>query len=105
MTKIIIKKGDTLALSCSLKDSDGVPINLTSVTITSQVRNAIIGTLVQDLTVIITNAVLGEYTLTSADTSNWPVDSLQCDIKYVFSSPSTIRTETFTIDVKQAVTV
>ena len=104
MTKITIKKGDTLALSCKLTEDDGTAINLTAVTITSQVRKAVGSELVANLTVVVTNAALGEYSLTSTDTSNWPVDTLICDIKYSFGSPSIIRTETFSIEVLKAVT-
>lgn len=104
MKKIILKKGDTLALSCQLKDADGLPIDLTTYTISSQVRRPSGLTLVDTLTVTITDAAAGEYSIYSSATSAWPVDLLLCDIKYAAGASSVIRTETFVIDLREAIT-
>ena len=103
MKKIILKKGDTLALSCQLKDSLGVPIDITAYTIQSQVRKQDM-TLVDTLIVNKTDNANGEYSITATSTGTWPVDLLVCDIKYTAGASSIIRTETFTIDLRAAVT-
>lgn len=96
------KRGDTMLLTVTYK-VDGVPTSVTSIDIESQVRRKN-GELIATMTV--TKLVgTGQFTLapTVADTSNWPIDLLYCDIQ--FSQSGNIRsTETFGINVSEEIT-
>lgn len=96
------KRGASFVKLCTYKQDSGTLINLTSVTITAQVRTKE-GELVSSLTVAkldqTTNT--GKYTLTSA-TDTWPLGRLICDIRYAGANVD--YTDTFAIDVIDRVT-
>lgn len=111
---ITVKSGDTFSLSCTRVDANGAPVNLTGLTITSKVRN--ISGFEDDLTVTVTNAAAGQFSLSAlpADTSLWPVSQsvdgtvfrpniLYCDVQYV-TGGVTQSSETFDIVVVEDVT-
>ena len=107
MADIYHKKGDTLSYSCSWKDSTGTAINLTGYTIASQVRAT---GFVGNLTVTITDAVNGLFTLsaTATQTATWPVTDgassrVFCDIQFTLGAV-VVSTETFQIIVVQDIT-
>jgi hypothetical protein len=107
VAQIYHKRGDTLSLSCQWTDSNNTPINLTGYTITSQVRA--VG-FVDDLTIVITSAVSGQFVLsaTATDTSTWPVTSSQasrtfCDVQFQVGS-DVVSSETFQVIVLEDIT-
>ena len=98
------KRGDTFELSASL-ENEGTPVDLTNFTITSQIRDKD-DSLLQPLTVTVTDAVNGEFTLsaTAAETETWGVEQYQCDIEFVEGSGEVNSSETFTINVIKDIT-
>jgi len=102
MKQIKFKRGDTFSIKCTYKEN-GIPVSVSEFDIDCQIRNkrgALIATLVdtkQELT--------GVFTLepTIADTSDWPVDVLKCDIQ--LSENGVIRsTDTFLVVVSEEIT-
>jgi hypothetical protein len=96
------KRGDTLLLTVTYK-IDGVATSVATIDIKSQVRTKT-GTLISEMTVTKLGET-GKFTLTPtiADTSEWPVSFLYCDIQ--FSESGNIRsTETFGISVTEEIT-
>lgn len=89
-----LKQGDTLRL-----DVVDDTIDLGVAEIESAVR---LGSFYEELTVSDIDAVAGTYIL-SGDTRNWPLGSVDCDIKYTVSG-DVIHTSTFQIMIIQAVT-
>ena len=107
MAEIYHKKGDTLSYSCSWKDSSGVAIDLTGYTLNSQVRAT---NFVDTLTVAVTSAVNGLFTLsaTATQTASWPVTDgllsrLFCDVQFTTGSV-VVSTETFQLVIAQDIT-
>lgn len=106
MQSIDFKRGDTLSLSCARKDSLGAAVNLTGVTITSSVK---MGAFTDTLTVTVTNAAGGLFTLTraAASTALWPVSSdasiMYCDVQFI-ASGVTRSSDTFIINVIEDIT-
>jgi hypothetical protein len=107
MQSINFKRGDTFSLDCTRKDSGGTAINLTGYTITSSVKMG--GSFSDTLTVTVTNAAAGQFTLTkaAANTASWPISTddspLLCDVQFVLSG--TVKSsETFEIDVVEDIT-
>jgi len=105
MKQIKHKQGDTLLLTCTWTDPNGLVVDLTNYTITSKVK-VVAGTLFEDtLTTDITSPASGIFILsaTATDTALWPVTSGQygrmfCDVQ--FSKDSVVvSTETFEIVV------
>jgi hypothetical protein len=98
-----IKRGSTVSWACELKNAAGQAIDLADSVITSQLRQQN-GALVADLTVTLLDQTTnrGKFTL-SADTSAWPVDSLQIDIRREVGGVVTYST-TGRIDVEAEVT-
>lgn len=97
------KRGDTLSLACV--DDTG---DITGVTIeasVSMVRTDIRGYFEESLTVTETDLSAGEYTLsaTAAETEDWPIGRLNCDIKYSVGG-QVERSETFYINLLERVT-
>lgn len=91
---INFKRGDTLRLECVRTDSAGLPVDLSTLAISSQVRA---GSFVDDMVSVITSPLAGEFTLsaTAAQTSLWPVGNIYCDIE--FFGVETESSETFII--------
>ena len=104
MAVISHKRGDTFEISCTLED-EGVPVDLTNFTIASQIRDSS-DNLLQPLTVTVTDAVNGEFSLsaTPAETETWDVEQYQCDIEFVEGGGEVNSSETFTINVIKDIT-
>jgi len=93
------KRGDTFVLNSDVA-SDGVAADITNWTISSQIRD-MGDTIVQSLTVTVTDAVNGRLKLsaTPAQTALWPIGKMSCDIEFTDGSGIVTSTETFTINV------
>ncbi len=104
MATFIHKRGDTFALASSV-ENEGVAVDITNWTIESQVRQ-VDDTLVQNLTVTVTDAANGLFTIsaTALETESWPVANLFCDIEFTEVSGEVNSTETFTISVQKDIT-
>lgn len=107
ITKSInFKRGDTLSMTCQRLTAAAAAFNLVGYTMAATVRN---GGFSQALTVTVTNASLGQFTLsqTAANTAVWPISDdddsvMYCDIQ--FTSASVESTETFKIVVREDIT-
>lgn len=107
MVQVYHKRGDTLSLGCKWTDNNGTPINLVGYTIASQVKA--VG-FFANLTVVVTNAALGEFNLsaTATATSTWPITSSQasrtfCDVQFTVSGV-VASSETFQVVVLEDIT-
>lgn len=96
MIVITHKHGNTFKLVADFMDTD-----LTGVTITSQIRGAS-GNLVADLTCTPTSTSRVE--ITHQDTTTWPIDLLETDVKLVFQNGEIISTETIQVKVVAGIT-
>ena len=107
ITKSInFKRGDTLSMTCQRLTAAAAAFNLVGYTLAATVRN---GGFSQALTVTVTNASLGQFTLsqTATNTAVWPISDdddsvMYCDIQ--FTSGSVESTETFKIVVREDIT-
>jgi len=107
ITKSInFKRGDTLSMTCQRLTAAAAAFNLVGYTMAATVRN---GGFSQALTVTVTNASLGQFTLsqTATNTALWPISDdddsvMYCDIQ--FTSGSVESTETFKIIVREDIT-
>lgn len=101
------KRGESFALGFEYKSPDGEPVNLTTITIKSQIRsqsNALVKELLVtklDQTQHCGQASL--YVQTAEETKIWPTGLLVCDVKLSIGNQS-ILTETFRIPVAAGVT-
>ena len=104
MATITHKRGDTFDLSCTL-ENDGVAVDITNFTITSQIRTAD-EALLQALTVTKTDAAAGAFALsaTSAETETWNPATYDADIEFIESSGEVNSSQTFTIAVIKDIT-
>jgi len=104
MATIIHKRGDTFELAATL-ENEGNAVDITNFTITAQVREYD-DTLLQALTVTVTDAAAGAFTLsaTPAETETWAVQQYQCDIEFVDGGGEINSSETFTINVIKDIT-
>ena len=104
MTNITLKQGETFTLLGQYTEDDGTtPKSLVGITLTSQIRDHCYN-LISNLTVTITNASSGIYTITSlTDTLTWKAGTHFWDIKEVQSGVVTCTTTT-NIVVQKAVT-
>ena len=104
MATITHKRGDTFDLSCTL-ENDGVSVDITNFTITSQVRTAD-EALLQALTVTKTDAAAGVFALsaTSAETETWNPATYDADIEFIEFSGEVNSSQTFTIAVIKDIT-
>lgn len=104
MATIVHKRGDTFELSCTL-ENEGVAVDITNFTITSQVRGSD-DVLLQALTVTKTSATDGEFTLTatSTQTESWGVQKYLADIEFIEANGEVNSSQTFTIDVLKDIT-
>lgn len=93
------KRGDTFSLVCTYKVDD-VPVTIAGKTIASQIRR-VNGALVSDVTVE-PDTDPTKFIL-SADTENWPLDLLLCDIEIV-EDGFTRSSETIQIPVVEDIT-
>lgn len=104
MATINHKRGDTFELSCTL-ENEGNPVDITNFTITSQIRSPD-DSLLQALTVTVTDAANGAFTLsaTPAQTETWDIIQYLSDIEFVNASGEVNSSETFTINVIKDIT-
>lgn len=104
MSTITHKRGDTFELSCTL-ENEGVPVDITNFTITSQVRGPD-DVLLQALAVTKTDAAAGVFSLsaTATQTETWDVKKYLCDIEFVEPGGEVNSSQTFTIDVLKDIT-
>lgn len=100
-----MKRGATFSAGILYADS-GVDVDLTGYTITSQVRQ--FGTLIQTMTVVISNQTTntGEFTVsaTATQTADWPVGTLAWDIRLA-DGATIVYSKTFQILVDERVTI
>lgn len=82
MTDITVKSGNDFSVVRYIKDSAGDAVDLTGMTVASEVRAAVGGELVATLTSTISDAVTGEVTLsaTAVQTDAWPIGKYKYDI-------------------------
>lgn len=104
MATITHKRGDTFALNCTV-ENQGVAVDITSWTITSQAR-ADDDTVLQTFTVTITDAAAGLFTVsaTSTQAELWSLGNYSMDIEFVDPSNEVNSTETFTLSVLRDIT-
>lgn len=98
MATITQKRGDTLEWVVTLSES-GAPVDLTSWTILSQIRNG--ATLIDQLTVTVVDAENGQFRLsaTPAETEAYSAGTFACDIQFTDDSSDVFSTETFQVSV------
>jgi hypothetical protein len=94
-TRIQLKQGDTFSLGCVAR-MDGVIMNLTNVTIKSQLWYK--GTLIAECTVIRINDLQGEFQLRieNTETVKFPIGTLLSDIEYTING-QVVSTTTFSV--------
>lgn len=107
--QLTLKAGDTLLQDGSYTEDNGTPVNLTGSLLTAQVRSVDGGSpagLLASLTITITNAVLGQFTLgaTATQTGAWPPGRYTCDLRVEDSGGSVLHSESFGVWVQPAVT-
>lgn len=104
MATITHKRGDTFELAATLENA-GNAVDITNFTITSQIRQSD-DTLLQALTVTVTDAAAGEFTLsaTAAETETWGVAQYECDIEFIDIGGEVNSSDTFTINVIKDIT-
>lgn len=106
MSQVYHKKGDTFTLICVWKDALGVPVDLSTYSIASQVRST---KFVDNLSVTVIDAANGKFSVSrsAADTSSWPVSNsvsrVFCDIQFTKGSIVT-SSETFEVIVLEDIT-
>lgn len=90
------KASDTVMLGCTALDENDTPVDLTNVTLASQVRDADDG-LLCDMEVVPVNLTLGTYELWGPADAPWVAGDFQIDVQY--TTPGTRQlvrsTETF----------
>lgn len=92
-----LKRGDTLTMNVT--DDE---VNLANVTIESAVKHG--SKFYQSLTVSDIDAGAGTFSLSCADTSLFPIGSVDCDIKYTTEAGEISRSFTFQIMIIEEVT-
>jgi hypothetical protein len=104
MAAIKHKRGDSFELACTL-ENEGVAVNITNITITSQARGDD-DALLQQMTVTKTNSANGEFAVsaTATQTESWGVGTYDCDIEFQESSGEINSSQTFQISVIKDIT-
>jgi hypothetical protein len=105
MASITHKRGDTFRFAAVLRESKTGPvIDLGGWVIASMIRAADTDALIAELTVTVTNAAQGAFTLRADDTDAWPVGTAYWDIQY--TDPGTViqSTETISVQILEDVT-
>ena len=99
-----IKVGDTFQIGCVAKDADGVPEDLTGVTLRAQARIATSGALIHEFTVDVADQGThpGEFSL-AASTAGWPIGAALIDIQSTIGSV-VVSSETMRLPVVEDVT-
>jgi hypothetical protein len=96
--------GNSFIATCQLLSDLSTGIDLTTVTITSQIRDTD-GSLVSDCVITKSNQTTnpGDFTVEVSDTSTWPSGKLHWDIRYIISG-QTVNTDRMEILCKVPVT-
>jgi hypothetical protein len=108
--QLTLKAGDTLLQDGLITEDDGVtPVDLTGSTLTAQIRLVDGGSpsgLLASLTVVVTNAALGQFTVgaTAAATLAWPPGRYTCDLRLQDAGGDVLHSESFGVWVQPAVT-
>ena len=100
---IQIKIGGTLLLAAQAVLDDATPIDITNVQLTSDVRDAT-PALIAVLTVTVTDAANGQFTLGCNDTAAWPPGLLFCDVLYE-QNGQLIYSQTFRLLAVRSITM
>lgn len=100
-----LKRGDTFILGCLAKDSDGLPENLSGVTLRAQARQASSGRLVAEFLVSKADQQTrpGEFSISAVDTDGWPIRVLLIDIE-ILVGPVVASTESMELPIIEDVT-
>lgn len=103
MATINLKQGDTVDWVVTLNES-GAAVDITSYTISAQIRNG--DTLIFTLTVTVIDAANGQFRLsaTPAQSDLWPSGSHSSDIEFIDDTGNVFSTETFTVVVIEDIT-
>ena len=103
-TSIQHKRGDTFLFSAVLRESKTGPVtDLTNWEIASMIRDAD-DVLIDEVTVTVTNAANGAYTLRVDETTAWPVGAAYWDIQYTDDSGIIRSTETIPVQIIEDIT-
>jgi hypothetical protein len=99
---LFVKSGATFQLLITVSNDDGTPMDLTQVSVSSQLRNAA-GTLIATLAVN-TNAIPGQLAIIEA-TDTWPVGRLYFDFKFATDAGGPVlKSQTIVLLVTPAIT-
>lgn len=74
-----LKRGDTFALNADISNADGDPVEYLPSQVRAQIRQR--NDLLVDTLQVSSTETPGRYTLVAADTSNWPIGTLEMDIE------------------------
>lgn len=111
MPSVQIKRGDTFSFGCAVS---GLALGLTGWQVRSQVRQG--GTLLDELTVTITDEAGGLFTVkesNAGETANWPLASgvglasangIKWDIRFTSPDGDVITTETIDVETVEEYT-
>lgn len=104
MATITHKRGDTFELSSTV-ENEGVAVDITNWTISSQARDEDDAVL-QTFTVTKTDAINGAFTITAtaAQTELWGLGNYSMDIEFIDASGDVNSSETFTLSVLRDIT-
>lgn len=100
------KRGDTVMLGCTAIGEDNLPVNLSTTTITAQIRDGE-DALICDMDVVPVNLAIGTFELWAPDATNFVPGDHTIDVQYVMTvtgRPITRSTETFYVRIIQDVT-
>ncbi|HWO99761.1 MAG TPA: hypothetical protein VNL74_03955 [Methylococcus sp.] len=104
MASLELKRGDSLVLDCTARESvRGPAIDLSGWTIRSQIRDRR-DALLADLSAAILDAAAGSFRLTGPATSTWAPGSYRMDIEYTDPGGRVVSTETLEVRVIEDVT-
>jgi len=103
MASISHKRGDTLEWVVTLTQ-DGSAVDISGWTISSDVRNG--DTLIQSLTVAITDGANGVFSLsaTPTETASWTLGTHSVDIELIDDSDFVVSSSTFTLTLVKDIT-
>lgn len=98
------KRGDTFLYSATLKETaTGPAIDLSGWQIAAMIRDADLN-LIDSITVTVTDAAQGEYTLSVDDTTAWPITKARLDIQYTDDAGVIRSTDTIGLKIVQDIT-
>ncbi|NHO53304.1 hypothetical protein GOB87_04920 [Acetobacter estunensis] len=100
---LLFRAGLPFAVVVCVDGSDGNPADLSGCSFASQIRDAL-GTLVATLTAEIVPDQVGVVQLRAADTTQWPLGQLWCDLDVTWPNGVVMPTEVFSITMRRGVT-